>query len=524
MDYLIVETNAGKLRGTIERHVYAFKGIHYGESTGGKNRFLPPIPVKPWTGIRDAYDFGPIAPQFGALVDCIEEVSDERITGMRRHLPQSEDCLVLNLWTPSLNDGGKRPVMVWLHGRGFAEGAGSEISYNGADLARTGDVVVITINHRLNVFGYLHLADIAGKDYEGSGVAGMLDAVLALKWVHDNVEKFGGDPGNVTIFGESGGGVKVSTLLAMPSAKGLLHRAIIQSGPGIAGFEAKNASVLTEQLLAKLNINKNEITKLQELPFEQVKNAARDIGNALVAGRPVGRLTGARTGGVMDFRPVVEGKYFPVHPFLPVAAPAIADVPVLIGTNRHESALFLATDPKRITLTEEDLKKRLLPILGNKCDNIVNVYRKNRPSATPWDLLVAINSEGMRRASVTLAERKSESGGAPVYMYLFTYESGYLNGIFKSCHFMEIGFVFNHVDDVPLSGSRQDKYELAEKMSKAWISFARTGNPNHPELPKWAPYTTKNRATMLFDIPSKVVKDPFREELDAWSGVPLSRM
>jgi para-nitrobenzyl esterase len=524
MDYPIIETVAGKIRGAIERQVYTFKGVHYGESTNEKHRFLPPVPVKSWVGIRDAYHFGPISPQFGALVDCVEEASDEKVTGIRWHLPQSEDCLVLNLWTPALNDDGKRPVMVWLHGRGFAEGAGSEISYNGADLARTGDVVVITVNHRLNVMGYLHLADIAGKEFEGSGVAGMLDAVLALRWVHDNIEKFGGDAGNVTIFGESGGGVKVSTLLGMPSAKGLFHRAIIQSGPGIAGVDAKYANEITEHLLAKLNINKNEITKLQELPFQQILNAAREVGNDMAASRPAGRLTGARVGGVMDFRPVVEGKYLPAHPFLPVTAPTVADVPILIGTNRHESALFLATLPQRGVLTEDGLRKRLVPVLGAQCDNVIKAYRKNRPDATPWDLLIAINSEGMRRGSITLAERKSEKGKAPVYMYLFTYESGYLNGIFKSCHFMEIGFMFNHVDDVPLCGGRPDKYGLAEQMSKAWIAFARTGNPNHPGLPKWSPYTTKNRATMLFDVPSKVIEDPFREELDAWEGIPLSRM
>jgi para-nitrobenzyl esterase len=403
--------------------------------------------------------------------------------------------------------------MVWLHGRGFAAGAGSETQYNGANLAKRGDVVVVTINHRLNVFGYLYLADIAGKEYAGSGIAGMLDAVLALEWVRDNIEAFGGDAGKVMIFGESGGGSKVSKMLAMPSAKGLFNRAVIQSGPGLRGVEAKEATDTAERLLAELGLKTNQIDKLQQIPAQQLLDAVKKLPE-----NTRDAVMGTPTGAIMRFAPVVDGHYLPVHPFDPVAAPTAADVPLLIGTTRDESATFMAADPRRRRLTESELRQRLAPVLGDRLDKILGVYKRTRPEATPWDLLIGITTERFRLASVQLAERKAAGGSAPVFMYLFTYQSDFLGGLFKAGHCLEIPFVFDHVDDVPMTGSRPDRYELATSMSEAWSAFARKGDPNHPGIPKWVPYTAKNRATMLFDVPCRIEIDPYREELDAWKG------
>jgi para-nitrobenzyl esterase len=444
------------------------------------------VAAKPWEGVVDATEFGPICPQSGKVGSYTRE---------RRKLPQSEDCLVLNVWTPSL--GGRRPVLVWLHGRGFAQGAGSEPLYDGAALARRGDVVVVTINHRLNVFGYLHLEEVGGPAYSGSGLAGMLDAELALEWVRDSIGAFGGDAGNVTIFGESGGGLKVSTLLAMPSAQGLFHKAIIQSGPGIRGVSARRGSANARELMAKLGIA--SVAQLHDVPAEQLRTAAESLR--------------------AQWSPVVDGAHLPVHPFDPVPAATALEIPILIGTCRDESALFLAADPQRRSFGEAELLRRSAAILGDQRDAVLAAFRASRPQASPWDLFVAISSHRFHQGSQLLAERQSAATRTPIWMYSFDFDGASPIG---PAHGLEIAYVYSNASAA--SPGREDVKQVESDVSEAWIAFARTGNPNHPGIPAWAPYTAERRTTMLFDAPSRVEVDPRRLEREAYARVDPRRV
>ena len=493
----VATTVAGKVKGYVntELGIFTFKGLHYGESTEGSWRFKPPRAIASWNGTKDAVTYGPTCPQLNLGI-----LPEAETRNTSQEPPQNEDCLVLNVFTPGLQ--GQCPVMVWLHGGGFASGSGT--LYDGTRLAKRGDIVVVTINHRLNVFGYLDLEDVGGKDFEGSGMAGMLDIELALKWVRNNIGAFGGDPNNVTIFGESGGGAKVSTLLAMPSSKGLFHKGIIESGPGIRGVPREEGTEIARNLMAKLNITDGR--KLQGIPVEDLLGAISP------------RSEGPRVSG-MRLSPVVDGKFLPVHPFDPVASPTAAGIPIIIGTNKDEALLFLGRDPKRDSLTEEELMERLKPMLGEKTNDVLAVYKSSRPNASPFDILVAISSENFRLGSITLAERQAAASSAPVYMYLFDFE---INNRLKAAHAMEIAFVFSGATARGLS-TRPETAQVETDMSEAWIAFARTGNPNYPGSPHWPAYTTKDRATMVFDAVSRAINDPRRRERLSWEGINRSR-
>jgi para-nitrobenzyl esterase len=505
----IVETNLGKLRGVSTDGAYSFKGVPYGASTDGSMRFMPPVKPASWTGVRDAINLGPLAPQF---VSSASGGSDIRKAMGDIFGPGeiSEDCLVLNVWTPSLHRG-KRPVMVWLHGGGFTGGSDGAPTYDGTNLARRRDVVVVGLNHRLNVFGYLYLGELGGAKYADSGNVGMLDIVLALEWVRDNIAHFGGDPANITIFGESGGGAKVSTLMAMPPAKGLFHKTIVESGSMLKATSREDANKSAEKFIAKLDITPDRIDDLQKLPMEKLLDAMRS-------------LTGPNA---IRLGPVVDGRSLPRNPFDPDAPAQSANIPMLIGTNGTESSLLLGLgDPALFSLNDADMRSRLKAYLhlddDVKLDSIIAIYGKDRPGASPSEIYFAVTTDRMMRMNaITQAERKVAQGAAPAYMYIFAWRTPVLDGRLRSPHGIELAFVFDNTDKtVGLNGSAPDVPVLADKVSAAWAAFAHTGNPGTGALPHWPAYDTQSRATMVFNDECKLENDPGRDERLALSALP----
>ena len=494
----IVETTAGKVRGTMQDKVHAFKGVPYAASTAGPNRFMPPARPSPWTHVRECYELGHRSPQ---LLSSFHGQVPPEVEVMDRDETMGEDCLVLNVWTAGLGHGGKRPVMVWLHGGGYTSGSGGFICYDGAQLAKKHDVVAVTLNHRLTVFGYLYLAGIGGEKYANSSNLGNLDIIAALEWVRDNIAAFGGDPGNVTIFGQSGGGGKVSSLMAMPAAKGLFHRAIAQSGAALKGTSVDAANKSAELYLSKLNLKPDQVDQLETLSTDQLLAPTG------------GGLFGAP--GII-LAPVVDGKTLPTDPFDPVAPELSANVPLLIGTVETEVAFFpnQILDPIDDASLHARVKQTLRNASDDQVDKVIAAYKAGRPGASNTDIFLILASDATFRAGVLVeADRKAAQGKAPVYQYYFTWRSPVRDGKLRSFHTVEIPFVFDNVDGAKsMTGSGEDRYALADKVSSAWVAFARTGNPNTKLAPHWDAFDTTKRAVMVINDEWKLVNDPHGEE------------
>ena len=503
---IVVETIAGKIRGIRDRGVEIFKGIPYAEPPLGDLRFRPPRKPKPWAGVRDALDYGNMAVQSQNVFALPEDLLSLFTLAGQQTL--DEDCLYLNVWT-SGREGSARPVLFWCHGGAFITGSGSSPWSDGANLCRLDDVAVVSFNHRLGALGYLHLEDMT-SGFTDSGLAGMLDIVAALEWVRDNIARFGGDPHNVTIFGESGGGAKVSVLMAMSPAKGLFHKAIIQSGPAVQMANREDGTRTARQMLEHLGLDTASAAELRRLPAAKILEAQVKV----LAGVSRAAFADRRR---LGFNPVIDGTLFPGGPFAPRAPLASLDVPLMIGSNKDEMTLFLGHMPWVSGATFENLPESLTPYLGERAAEIVEVYRRAQPKRRPDEIAIAIVSDqGVRAPSLLMADRKLAQGGAPVFVYLFAWETPVLGGRLRSCHTLEIPFVFSNLETAELTGDDPARLPLGETMSRSWIAFARNGDPGHAGLPVWPAYATDMRGTMIFDTVCHLDIDPQGTERRVW--------
>ena len=493
--FFTAETQYGKVQGMANAGIKEFKGVPYGASTGGKNRYMLPQKPAAWTGIRECYAYGQISPQ--TIASPASDYSQLIQWDLHYGTGMGEDVLTLNVWTPGIKDGGKRAVLVSFHGGGFATGSGNGPQYDGLQLARLADVVVVTVNHRLSSFGYLHLADLgAPPEFANAGIAGMMDLVASLEWVRDNIENFGGDPAKVMIFGQSGGGAKTSTMLAMPSGKGLFHSAGIQSGSTLRSATREQATKSAELLLGRLGIAKGNIAEIQKVPWQRILEAQTSLG------------AGA------SFSPVVDGKLLPHHPFDPGAPPESADVPVIISTTLEDGALRLTN----FDLTEDGLRTMLNQRYGAKAEPMLAMYRNRYPHKSPYLIQAEIDTDaGFRRSAILQAERKSQQGKAPAYMYLWSFPSAGFGGKFGAIHGTDVSATFNsYRDGIGGTGSGEQR-DLWSRFASSWVAMAKSANPNNSKIPSWPAYDTNTRATMIFDSEVRVENDPRSEIRKFWA-------
>lgn len=494
-------TRYGKVRGLLKEGVHQFWGVPYGASTAGANRFMPPKPPASWSGIKDHFQIAHNAPiQPGAQEPA------PVVTALNRLSPTGEDCLNVNIFTPGL-DNAARPVMVWLHGGGFSAGAGNYLLYDGTNLAKKEDVVVVSVNHRLNIFGFLHLADIGVSDkWAQSTNVGMQDIVATLEWIRDNIENFGGDPDRVTIFGQSGGGRKTTTLMAMPSAEGLFHRCISQSGVQFTGVSADAASAAAERFLGKLGLQSNQLDRLQSLSVKQIQDAY--YSDPAIAD--------------LGTRPVVDGRILPRDQWNPTAPSWSANVPLMMGSTETENGWV---GPPPYDLSESDMLERFTTRLAHndvtKGRELVDLYKRLHPDMRNQMLWLTAESDNTRRWDAQAVGRlKYEQGEAPSYLYFFDWYSPVHNNRMGAYHTLDIPFVFYNMDlGASMTGSAQERYQLGHVMSAAWAAFARNGNPDHADMPHWPAFNPTEYPTMMFGDTVRVKNDPNREARLALAGL-----
>ena len=494
----LAQTTGGSVAGYIDNGIFTYKGIPYAKA----ERFMPPVPADKWEGVRSCRAYGPTCPQ-GKRMGWY---SDEQAFSFNWNdgFPD-EDCLRVNIWTPGINDGKKRPVMVWLHGGGYSAGSGQELpSYDGRNLAEKGDVVVVTLNHRLNVLGFLDLSAY-GEKYAHSGNSGLLDLVAALEWVQENIANFGGDASNVTIFGQSGGGGKVSTLLATPAAKGKFHKAIVQSGAMLRTMDSRWSRRIGAAVVEELGITPCRIDEISKVPFEDLLAAGEKVIARL---KPEAEKQGFAS-FIFGWAPTVDGSVLPRQPFDPQAPEQSKDIPMLIGTTIHEFSMSTYV-PQLRTINQDVAVEYLKSRYGDRTDEFLELFENTYPGYEPKDL---IDTDFIFRPSaIEQAGLKSRQGGAPVYMYMFAWESPVLDGILRSTHCMEIPFVFNNADvHASMTGGGTGAMKLADVMSQSWINFARTGDPNTEKLPEWPTYNCSEGATMIFNDDCEVRYNHDRE-------------
>jgi len=498
MELRTVETTHGKVRGLINSGICQFKGVPYGASTEGANRFQRPRRPTPWSGVRDCLGYGPVSPQ--APYDAKDDYA--RLIQFDLNVAFggiSEDCLHLNIWTPSTGRDAKRAVLVSIHGGGFSISSGNHPMYDGAELASFGDVVVVTVTHRLSSFGYLNLADLDPTGpWEESGITGILDLIAALEWIRDNIENFGGNPKRVMLFGQSGGGWKVSTLLGMSAARGLFHRAAIQSGSLTTHASRETSARVAQSFIERLGLTRATLDQIRTIPWSQLLAAQTAVGAGL-------------------FAPAPDGQHLGTDPLSETGLSAWDEVPLILSTTLDDAGLFF----NHFDLTEQQLSELLRAQYGPAGATLQKLYREYFPAKSPYLLHAQIVTDaGFRRFAHAQAEAKAARKRAPVYTYLWEWASPAYDGKFGAAHAMDVSASFHNVRDAIIGSGSREARSMCLALASTWVAFANTGDPNNSQIPYWPPFQEAERATMVFDRNTRIERDPYRKLREFWRDRP----